>query len=56
MRSCEMQPPLPNPLSILKEGKRLRPDIITKSSLMVGVGETDEEIDDALGILEGGRR
>ena len=39
-------------VSILKEAKRLRPDIITKSSLMVGVGETDEEIDDALGILK----
>ena len=38
-------------ISILKEAKRLRPDIITKSSLMVGVGETDEEIDEALGIL-----
>ena len=38
-------------LSILREAKRLRPDIITKSSLMVGVGETDEEIDEALGML-----
>ena len=38
-------------LSILKEAKRLRPDIITKSSLMVGVGETDDEIDEALTLL-----
>ena len=38
-------------ISILREAKRLRPDIITKSSLMVGVGETDEEIDEALGFL-----
>ena len=38
-------------ISILREAKRLRPDIITKSSLMVGVGETDEEIDEALGLL-----
>ena len=38
-------------LSILREAKRLRPDIITKSSLMVGVGETDDEIDEALGLL-----
>lgn len=38
-------------LSILKEAKRLRPDIITKSSLMVGVGETDQEIDEALALL-----
>jgi lipoic acid synthetase len=38
-------------LSILKEAKRLRPDIITKSSLMVGVGETDDEINEALLLL-----
>lgn len=38
-------------LSILREAKRLRPDIITKSSIMVGVGETDEEIDEALVLL-----
>ena len=38
-------------ISILREAKKLRPDIITKSSLMVGVGETDEEIDEALGFL-----
>ena len=35
-------------LSILREAKRLRPDIITKSSIMVGVGERDEEIDETL--------
>ena len=29
----------------------LRPDILTKSSLMVGVGETDEEILEALELL-----
>jgi lipoic acid synthetase len=38
-------------LSILREAKRLRPDIITKSSIMVGVGETDDEIDEALVML-----
>jgi len=38
-------------LAILNEAKRLRPDIVTKSSLMVGVGETDEEIDEALVLL-----
>ena len=38
-------------LAILREAKRLRPDIITKSSLMVGVGETDQEIDEALALL-----
>ena len=35
-------------LSILREAKRLRPDMLTKSSLMVGVGETDEEIVEAM--------
>ncbi len=38
-------------LAILAEAKRLRPDIITKSSIMVGVGETDEEILEALALL-----
>ena len=38
-------------LAILSEAKRLRPDIITKSSIMVGVGETDEEITEALALL-----
>ena len=35
-------------IGILKEAKRLRPDLATKSSLMVGLGETDDEIHDAL--------
>ena len=39
-------------IAILAEAKRLRPDIVTKSSLMVGVGETDEEIDEALELLK----
>ena len=38
-------------LSILREAKRLRPDILTKSSIMVGVGETDDEIIQALELL-----
>ena len=38
-------------IGILKEAKRLRPDILTKSSIMVGLGETDEEITQALQIL-----
>ena len=38
-------------ICILREAKRLRPDILTKSSLMVGVGETDDEIDEALALL-----
>ena len=38
-------------LTILREAKRLRPDILTKSSIMVGVGETDEEVVEAMGLL-----
>ena len=38
-------------IGILVEAKRLRPDILTKSSLMVGLGETDEEVTEALQIL-----
>lgn len=38
-------------LKILKEAKRLRPDILTKSSIMVGVGETDEEVVEAMRLL-----
>lgn len=38
-------------LEILRQAKVLRPDILTKSSLMVGVGETDEEILEALELL-----
>ena len=39
-------------IGILKEAKKLRPDILTKSSIMVGVGETDEEITEALKLLK----
>jgi lipoic acid synthetase len=38
-------------LMILAEAKRLRPDIPTKSSLMVGVGESDEEVVEAMQLL-----
>ena len=38
-------------LRILREAKRLRPDILTKSSIMVGVGETDEEVVEAMQLL-----
>ncbi len=42
-------------ISILKEAKRLRPDILTKSSIMVGLGETDDEITEALQMLKDAR-
>ncbi|MAT69773.1 MAG: lipoyl synthase [Planctomycetaceae bacterium] len=35
-------------LHILRQAKALRPDVATKSSLMVGLGETDDEVLDAL--------
>ena len=38
-------------IGILKKAKQLRPDILTKSSIMVGVGETDDEIIQALELL-----
>ena len=36
-------------LQLLNEAKRLDPQIFTKSGLMVGLGETDEEIEEAMG-------
>jgi lipoic acid synthetase len=35
-------------LTVLRNAKRLRPDVYTKSSLMVGVGETDAEVSAAM--------
>jgi len=35
-------------LEVLRNAKRLRPDVFTKSSLMVGVGETDAEVSEAM--------
>ena len=35
-------------LEVLKRARRMRPEIVTKSSLMVGLGETDEEITAAM--------
>lgn len=38
-------------IAILAEAKKLRPDILTKSSIMVGLGETDEEVTQTLRLL-----
>ncbi len=35
-------------LETLRQAKRIEPDVLTKSSLMVGLGESSEEISDAL--------
>ena len=35
-------------LGVLAHGKRARPDVLTKSSLMVGLGESDDEIKAAM--------
>jgi len=40
-------------LSVLQRAKELRPDLWTKSSIMVGVGETNEEVGDAMRALRG---
>merc|ERR1719277_2589780 len=31
-------------LSVLRAAKQYRPDVVTKSSIMLGLGETDEEV------------
>ncbi len=38
-------------LEVLQRAKRLRPDMWTKSSIMVGLGETDEEVVSAMRLL-----
>lgn len=38
-------------LRILQTARRQRPDLLTKSSLMLGLGETDEEITEAMKLL-----
>ncbi|MBN55165.1 MAG: lipoyl synthase [Euryarchaeota archaeon] len=38
-------------LVILKQAKSLRPDILTKTSIMVGLGETDGEVEEALEMI-----
>jgi lipoic acid synthetase len=35
-------------LNVLRSAKRLRPDVLTKSSLMVGLGESDGEVSEAM--------
>ena len=35
-------------LQVLRDARMLRPDLFTKSSVMVGLGETDEEVTDAM--------
>ena len=38
-------------LEILSNAKEIRPELLTKTSLMVGLGETDEEIEDAMKMI-----
>ncbi len=35
-------------LSVLRHAKQVRPDVLTKTSLMLGLGETDEEIEQTM--------
>ena len=38
-------------LEILRAAKELRPDLLTKTSLMVGLGESNQEITEAMGMI-----
>lgn len=38
-------------LGVLEEAKRIRPNIITKTSIMLGLGETDEQVEQTLNDL-----
>ncbi len=38
-------------LAILREARRLRPDLLIKTSIMVGLGERDEEIAEAMALV-----
>jgi len=38
-------------LEILRKAKEIRPELLTKTSLMAGLGETDEEIEEAMGMI-----
>jgi len=38
-------------LEILSNAKQIRPELLTKTSMMVGLGETDEEIEDAMKMI-----
>ena len=38
-------------LNILRKAKEIRPNLLTKTSLMVGLGETDEEIEEAMEMI-----
>ena len=38
-------------LGILREARRLRPDLLIKTSIMVGLGESDEELEEAMALV-----
>lgn len=38
-------------LQVLRRAKELRPDVLTKSSIMIGLGESDTEVTEAMGRL-----
>ena len=42
-------------LEVLAHAKAYRPDVLTKTSLMLGLGETDDEIREALADLRGAK-
>lgn len=40
-------------LSVLQEAKKINPNLVTKSSIMLGLGETDEEVEQTMNDLRG---
>jgi lipoyl synthase len=42
-------------VQVLRRAKQLRPDVLTKSSIMVGLGESDREVSDAMSKLHSAR-
>lgn len=47
-RSVRPQAKYDRSLEVLRSFKRLRPDVLTKSGIMLGLGETDEEVEAVL--------
>ncbi len=38
-------------IEVLRKAKEIRPDILTKTSIMVGLGESDEEVEEAMRMI-----
>ena len=49
---CEIPERYQQTLDVLAHAKQVQPDVLTKSSLMLGIGETDDEIKQTLEALK----